>query len=100
MSFCQVSIPSFKASTHPLRIQPFQSLFLAQEFGIDFYRPYGILTAIPKTTTSCLMADFNFTPGQTYYIVITAYTDTGEESNYSSEIKVGAPSAPTGLTVK
>ena len=53
-----------------------------------------------KTTTSCLMADFNFTPGQTYYVVITAYTDTGEESKYSDEIKVGAPSAPTGLTVK
>jgi len=53
-----------------------------------------------KTTTSYPIADFKFTPGQTYYIVIRAYTNTGEESIDSNEIKVGAPSAPTGLTVK
>jgi len=54
---------------------------------------------IDKTITSYLIADFNFTPGQTYYIVITAYTDTGEESEYSNEIKAVILSAPTGLTV-
>ena len=52
-----------------------------------------------KTTTSCPIAKFNFTPGQTYYVMITAYTDTGEESSYSDEIEVIVLSAPTGLTV-
>ncbi len=40
---------------------------------------------VGKTTTSYLIANFNFTPGQTYYIAITAYTDTGKESSYSNE---------------
>ena len=52
-----------------------------------------------KTTTSYPIANFNFTPGQSYYIVITAYTDTGEESTNSNEIKAVILSAPTGLTV-
>ena len=54
---------------------------------------------IDKTITSYLIADFNFTHGQTYYIVITAYTDTGEESEKSNEIKAVILSAPIGLTV-
>jgi hypothetical protein len=41
---------------------------------------------VGKSTTSYLIANFNFTPGQTYYIAITPYTDTGEEGSYSNEI--------------
>jgi len=69
-------------------------------YGTESKNYTNSVRVVGKTTTSYLIADFNFTPGQTYYVVITAYTDTGEESKYSNEIKVGAPSAPTGLTVK
>jgi len=41
---------------------------------------------IGKSVTSYPIADLSFTPGQTYYIAITAYTDTGEEGEYSNEV--------------
>ena len=41
---------------------------------------------VGKSNTGYLIEDLIFTPDQAYYIAVTAYTDTGEESTYSNEV--------------
>jgi len=41
---------------------------------------------VGKSNTDYLIKNLNFTPAQAYYIAVTAYTDTGEESTYSNEV--------------
>ena len=44
---------------------------------------------VGKSNTGYLIEDLKFTPDQIYYIAVTAYTDTGEESTYSNEVIYG-----------
>ncbi len=55
-------------------------------YGTESKNYTDSVKVVGKTTTNYLIADFNFTPNQTYYIAITAYTDTGKKSEYSNEI--------------
>lgn len=68
-------------------------------YGTESKNYTNSVNVVGNTNTSCLIADLNFTYGLTYYIVITAYTDTGEESSYSDEIVYEEiePETVTGL---
>lgn len=55
-------------------------------YGTESENYTDSVRVVGKTTTSYLIADFNFTPSQTYYIAITPYTDTGVKGIYSNKI--------------
>jgi hypothetical protein len=58
-------------------------------YNIYYGTEPGIYTnsvqVVGKSNTGYLIEDLRFTPDQAYYIAVTAYTDTGEESSYSNE---------------